>query len=175
VRNPPACCRSRIADDAILPARNVVLLGALASLAAAAIVNARLFEQSERVIVELAMAHSTVTRHAEVLEAVAVVHERLTQLALDGADLQQVALDTAEWSGCEIWIEDAAGRELAASRPRDETDATQSVSETTGSGRSRSRMFPIVAGGVVSERCLSRIRRNSMPYVRRRWSAQARL
>ena len=33
-RSPSACCRSRIADDAILPARNVVLLGALASLAA---------------------------------------------------------------------------------------------------------------------------------------------
>ena len=54
---------------------------------------------------------------------------------------------TAEWSGCEIRIEDAAGRELAASRPRDETDATQSVSETPGSDRPRSRVFPIVAGG----------------------------
>jgi hypothetical protein len=126
---------------------NVVLLGALASLAAAAIENARLFEQSERVIAELEKAHQTVARHAEVLETVAVVHERLTQLALDGADLQQVAVATAEWSGCEIRIEDAAGRELAASRPCDERDATQSVSETPGSGSPRSRVFPVVAGG----------------------------
>src|SRR6476619_3259743 len=44
---------------------NVVLLGALASLAAAAIENARLFEQSGRAIAELEKAHQTVARHAE--------------------------------------------------------------------------------------------------------------
>jgi len=52
---------------------NVVLLGALASLAAAAIENARLFEQSGWVIAELETAHQTVARHADVLETVAVV------------------------------------------------------------------------------------------------------
>lgn len=122
----------------------IVLLSALASLAAAAIENARLFEESSRVIAELEDAQRTIQQHADVLETVGTVHGQLTQLALDGADLDQVAAATAEWSGCHIRIEDAGGHAVATSSRAGSSlaDDGSAVGDETDP-----REFPIVAGG----------------------------
>lgn len=113
---------------------DVALLSAFASLAAAAIENARLFEESARALAEVNRTKAVIRSHAEDLETIASVHESLTQLALDGSGLQEVADAIARWTNCDIIIEDSTGNEIAATGKRADHSSDAYV-------------LPIVAGG----------------------------
>ena len=92
---------------------DIELVSALASLAAAALQNARLLEDLRRAVEDAETARAEAQERAAQLEHTAAVHESLTELAVT-ADLDRIAAATAEWTCGAIMILDHRGAELAA-------------------------------------------------------------
>lgn len=93
----------------------VNLLGSLATHAAIAIDNARLFQESEQARAELARANAYVREHSEAVERAAAVHERLTDVVLRGGWLDDVAAALAEILDGSVVVVDASCATLARS------------------------------------------------------------
>jgi sugar diacid utilization regulator len=92
----------------------VNLLASLAAHAAIAIENARLFDQAHRAIEELNATTEVVRAHSEAVERAATVHERLTNVVLQGGRLDVVVTVVADVLGATVTVLDPAGRPLAS-------------------------------------------------------------
>ncbi|MDO8210107.1 GAF domain-containing protein [Conexibacter sp. CPCC 206217] len=101
----------------------IVLLQSLADHAAVAIENARLFEDSQRALAELHAANELVRTHSELIERSVLLHERLTTLVLDGAELGEVMAAVVDVLGGRLLAVDAERRVLSgAGEPQDDVD-----------------------------------------------------
>ena len=91
----------------------VNLLTSMAAHAAIAIENARLFQEAQRALNELNAAHAVVRAHSEAVERAAAVHERLTDIVLQGGGIDEVATTLASVLDSELSIVDSDGRVFA--------------------------------------------------------------
>jgi GAF domain-containing protein/sugar diacid utilization regulator len=94
----------------------VGLFTSLASHAAIALRNARLIEEAERAVSELAEAHAELQRHTGRLERVGRIHERLAALAVEGCEIGELLDEVLASVGAEIELVDAEGELLARRR-----------------------------------------------------------
>ncbi len=92
----------------------VALLISLASHAAIAIENAALFQAVQRTVEELTRANRLIQEHSESVERAAALHERLTNIVLEGGGLDDVAQSVADLLGGSLLVLDADGRVTAA-------------------------------------------------------------
>ncbi|WP_083441575.1 helix-turn-helix domain-containing protein [Nitriliruptor alkaliphilus] len=131
----------------------VNLLSSLAAHAAIAIENARLFDRSQRALEELAASTAVVRAHSDAVERAAAVHERLTDIVLQGGSLDDVARAVAEVLGGTVTVLDPNGRPVAGGR--DEVPVTQAaLTEAWEAGRTisderdgdRGWVTPVAAG-----------------------------
>lgn len=88
----------------------VNLLASMAAHAALAIENARLFQEAQRALSELSAAHAVVRAHSEAVERAAAVHERLTDIVLQGGDIEEVATTLASVLESDVSILDTDAR-----------------------------------------------------------------
>jgi GAF domain-containing protein len=93
---------------------DIALLSCLATHAAIAIDNARMFEETRQSLHALAEAGQQASRRGEALERIAAVRERLLRAVLEGADLPEVADLLADALTASVMIVDVAGRVLAS-------------------------------------------------------------
>jgi hypothetical protein len=80
----------------------VTLLTSLASHAAIAIANARLFAQSRRAVAEAEAVNRQLLAQGRDVQRAATLHERLTQIVLAGGGVAEVAEGVAEATGGEV-------------------------------------------------------------------------
>lgn len=152
------------------PSHDVALLSSLATHAAIAIDNARMYEASETTLTALAEAGAAARRRGEALERAAAARERLLRAVLDGGTLDDLASLLSELVAADVVVVDVAGRELAgrlmppppgrAGRPADAGGARrdllrEALAEAVRSGRSQElreedgttrRIVPVAAG-----------------------------
>jgi GAF domain-containing protein len=93
----------------------VALLSSLGHHAAIALHNARMFEASRAALEELTEAHTAMKAHAELVEKSATVHDRLTNLVLQGAEMAGVVDALAEVLAADILVLGTDNAELARS------------------------------------------------------------
>lgn len=98
--------------------RDVNALAMLAAHAAVAIDNSRLLGEARAAADDLRVANATIRSHAEDLERIAEVHERLTRLVLDGKgvdDVVEAAADSV--GGCGVALLDRDGAVVTGAGP----------------------------------------------------------
>jgi sugar diacid utilization regulator len=100
----------------------VNLLSSLAAHAAIAIENARLFDQAHRALEELNASTEVIRAHSEAVERAATVHERLTNVVLQGGQLGDVVTVVAEVLGARVAVVDPGGRPLTRAAESDLPD-----------------------------------------------------
>lgn len=91
----------------------VDLLTSLAALAAVAIDNARLLEETRQAVADLHRANDLVRQHSTQVERAADAHERMTALVLRGGDVPDLAATVVEVLDGGLLVLDAERRELA--------------------------------------------------------------
>ncbi len=94
--------------------QEVALFASLAAHATVAIENARLLRDSRQALHDLAHAHDELQAHARRVERVAVVQERLAELALQGADVRELLDATAQLLSSELELRAPDGELLAS-------------------------------------------------------------
>jgi sugar diacid utilization regulator len=87
----------------------IALFTSLASHAAIALLNARLIQEAERAVAELARAHAELQHHTDRLERVGRIHERLAALAVEGCEVGELLEAVLADTGSEIELVDAEG------------------------------------------------------------------
>jgi len=95
----------------------VALLTSLGNHAAIALNNARMFEESRAALEELTRAHAAMKTHAELVEKSALVHDRLADLILQGAEMAGVVDALADVLQADVLVVGPDGTELARSQP----------------------------------------------------------
>jgi GAF domain-containing protein len=110
----------------------VNLAASLAAHAAIALENARLFDQAERALGELRDSTAVVRAHSEAVERAIAVHERLTNIVLQGGQLDDVTRAVAEVLGARVSVLDTQGRTLAGLPGNPHDDAAAVALVTTG-------------------------------------------
>jgi hypothetical protein len=93
----------------------VALLTSLGNHAAIALNNARMFEESRAALEELTAAHAAMKAHAELVEKSAVVHDRLADLILQGAEMAGVVDALADVLNADVLVLGPDDAELARS------------------------------------------------------------
>jgi hypothetical protein len=93
----------------------VALLTSLGNHAAIALNNARMFEESRAALDELTQAHAAMKTHAELVEKSALVHDRLADLILQGAEMAGVVDALAEVLQADVLVLGPDDTELARS------------------------------------------------------------
>jgi len=93
----------------------VALLTSLGNHAAIALNNARMFEESRAALEELTRAHAAMKTHAELVEKSALVHDRLADLILQGAEMAGVVDALADVLQADVLVVGPDGTELARS------------------------------------------------------------
>ena len=83
---------------------DVARLVALTNLAAIAIDNARLYDQAQHSLTRLAAAEATLSEKVAALQHSAEIHMTLSDLLLDGEDLQAIARTIANVLGAEVAV-----------------------------------------------------------------------
>jgi sugar diacid utilization regulator len=114
----------------------VNLLASLAAHAAIAIENARLFERAHRTLEELNATNALVRAHSEAVERAAAVHERLTNVVLQGGSLDDVAAAVAEVLGGQVVVVDPRDRRLAGALD-DDADGERAAAVTAALAEGR--------------------------------------
>ncbi|PZS20904.1 MAG: diguanylate phosphodiesterase [Pseudonocardiales bacterium] len=99
----------------IFAADEVALLTSLGNHAAIALNNARMFEESRAALDELTQAHAAMKAHADLVEKSALVHDRLAELILRGAEMAGVVDALADILQADVLVLDPDGAELARS------------------------------------------------------------
>ncbi|WP_116048356.1 helix-turn-helix domain-containing protein [Amycolatopsis palatopharyngis] len=113
----------------------VALLSSFADHAAIAIDNARLLQESDAALEEVATANRTISAHHEAIARAQEAHDRLTALVLGGGDVPEVAAAVAEVLGGGIVVHDADGTELGRSGPGRADRSERAVAASRASGR----------------------------------------
>ncbi|MEP7019385.1 MAG: GAF domain-containing protein [Pseudonocardiales bacterium] len=93
----------------------VALLTSLGNHAAIALNNARMFEESRAALAELTQAHAAMRTHAELVEKSALVHDRLADLILQGAEMAGVVDALADVLAADVLVLGPDDAELARS------------------------------------------------------------
>ncbi len=93
----------------------VALLTSLGNHAAIALNNARMFEESRAALDELTQAHAAMKAYAELVERSALVHDRLADLILHGAEMAGVVDALADVLRADVLVLRPDGTELARS------------------------------------------------------------
>jgi GAF domain-containing protein len=93
----------------------VALLTSLGNHAAIALNNARMFEGSRAALEELTRAHAAMKTHADLVEKSALVHDRLADLILQGAEVAGVVDALADVLQADVLVVGPDGTELARS------------------------------------------------------------
>ena len=93
----------------------VALLTSLGNHAAIALNNARMFEGSRAALEELTRAHAAMKTHADLVEKSALVHDRLADLILQGAEMAGVVDALADVLQADVLVVGPDGTELARS------------------------------------------------------------
>lgn len=121
------------------PPSEVSLLMSFAAHAAVALENARLFARTQQALAELDAANRQVRAHAEAVERAAHAHDALTDVALRGGGVEEVATVLAEVLGGDVRVYDDQVREVASTGVGDAATAEQlgdAIAEARRSGRS---------------------------------------
>lgn len=108
---------------------DVYLLSSLADHAAVALENARLYEKATEAVDRLNQAHQLIRQQYDQLERTEAVHDELTQLVLEGKDLEAIVGVVADLIGQEIVILDEAGEVWARSTADEGHGAGPAVDE----------------------------------------------
>jgi len=106
------------AQRAVRPptANELSLLSSLASLAAVAIENARLFAQHGEAMAAIAAANDELRRAADSVNRAVILHERLMQVAVRGGGVSQVIASLSELIDGDVMFIDSLDRTLVAAR-----------------------------------------------------------
>lgn len=97
--------------------RQVTLLTSLASHAAIAIENARLFEESRCAVAETETVNRQLVEQVQAVHRAATLHERLTEIRLAGGGVDEVVTGVAEATGGKVvFVEHPAARRRADGR-----------------------------------------------------------
>jgi DNA-binding PucR family transcriptional regulator len=112
------------------------LLGSLAAHAAIAIENARLFSETQDALRNLTAANAIIQANSEAVERAAAVHQRLTNLVLEGGGIADVAAAIADALGGSLLVVDPGGRLLntAGEAPDDAGQAAVAQGALPSSG-----------------------------------------
>lgn len=111
----------------------VALLTSLGNHAAIALNNARMFEESRAALDELTSAHAAMKAHAELVEKSALVHDRLADLILQGAEMAGVVDALADVLAADVLVLGPDGAELARSAAMPPTIHAMLRSRASGS------------------------------------------
>ncbi len=98
-------------------AEEAALMSSLANHAALAIEKTRLLQDATTAIVELHRANDTIQANVRAVERAAEAHERLTELALRGGGVADVAASVVGVLGGSLLVVDAEGRVIATAGP----------------------------------------------------------
>ncbi len=130
----------------------VALLCSLAAHAAIAIDNARLLQETRVTLEELSAASEVARAHSEAVERAARAHDRMTDLAVRGGGVEDVAAVVTDILGGALVVLDAEGRRLASVGEVDPPD-DDLVDQARALGRTARRgdlrVTPIGAGAEV--------------------------
>ncbi|RJL32781.1 helix-turn-helix domain-containing protein [Bailinhaonella thermotolerans] len=97
--------------------RDISALAMLGAHAAVAIQNARLLAETQAAVADLRVANATIRSHAEDLERIADVHERLTRLVIHGKSVEDVVAVAAASASGAVALLDRDGAVVTAAGP----------------------------------------------------------
>lgn len=124
----------------------ITLLGSLASHAAVAIENARLFQETQAAVERLNEANEVIREHSAAVQRAAESYERLTQVVLQGGDVAAVAAAIAEQFDAPAVVVDADGRAIARC-PDDAGPLPGGVLDAAAQARESGRAVTMVRAG----------------------------
>jgi GAF domain-containing protein len=121
------------------PPSEVSLLMSFAAHAAVALENARLFARTQQALAELDTANRQVRAHAEAVEQAAHAHDALTDVALRGGGVEEVAAVLAEVLGGDVRVYDDRVREVVSTGEAGAPEASDldgAIAQARRTGRS---------------------------------------
>ncbi|MBW5422492.1 GAF domain-containing protein [Streptomyces sp. BG9H] len=117
------------------PPEAIALLTSLADHAAVAIDSARMLEETRSALVELNTANETARAHSTALRRAADAHDRLTDLVLRGATVDDLVREIAALLGGGIALHDPDGTEMARADTAPVTPSPQGITASRTGGR----------------------------------------
>ncbi|WP_037896187.1 helix-turn-helix domain-containing protein [Streptomyces sp. NRRL S-920] len=117
------------------PPEAIALLTSLADHAAVAIDSARMLEETRSALVELNTANETARAHSTALRRAADAHDRLTDLVLRGATVDDLVREIAALLGGGIALHDPDGTEMARAGTAPLTPSPQGITASRTGGR----------------------------------------
>ncbi|QEV16493.1 helix-turn-helix domain-containing protein [Streptomyces alboniger] len=117
------------------PPEAIALLTSLADHAAVAIDSARMLEETRSALVELNTANETARAHSTALRRAADAHDRLTDLVLRGATVDDLVREIAALLGGGIALHDPDGTEMARTGTAPLAPSPQGITASRTGGR----------------------------------------
>ncbi|MFH8607085.1 helix-turn-helix domain-containing protein [Streptomyces sp. NPDC018029] len=117
------------------PPEAIALLTSLADHAAVAIDSARMLEETRSALVDLNTANETARAHSIALRRAADAHDRLTDLVLRGATVDDLVREIAALLGGGLALHDTDGTEMARAGTDPLTPSPQGITASRTGGR----------------------------------------